>query len=277
MKVVMTLLVRDEQDIIRENIEFHLALGVDFFIVTDNKSVDSTKDILKEYESAGKLHYIYEESDDYNQHTWVTRMARMAYTEFGADWVINSDADEFWWPKKGDLKETLASIPAKLNLLVAERFNFVPIEFTESPFYSAMVYREKVSLNPQGKPLPPKMAHRGAPDIKVNQGNHKAEGANKPKVKKGLVEILHFPLRTYEQFVNKIVKGGAAYERNLELPKNVGGTWRELYKEYKENKGLDKYYGEHLYDNAKIEKCISEGTILEDNRLNEFLSVRMGR
>ena len=28
----MTLLVRDEQDIIRENINFHLAQGVDFII-----------------------------------------------------------------------------------------------------------------------------------------------------------------------------------------------------------------------------------------------------
>ena len=35
MKIVMTLLVRDEQDIIRENIEFHLSMGVNFFIAAD--------------------------------------------------------------------------------------------------------------------------------------------------------------------------------------------------------------------------------------------------
>ena len=53
MKIVMTLLVRDEQDIIRENIEFHLSQGVDFFIVTDNRSVDMTPIYLKEYEKQG--------------------------------------------------------------------------------------------------------------------------------------------------------------------------------------------------------------------------------
>ena len=47
MKVVMTLLVRDEEDILRENIDFHLKQGVDHFIVTDNLSLDSTSEVVK--------------------------------------------------------------------------------------------------------------------------------------------------------------------------------------------------------------------------------------
>ncbi len=94
----MTLLVRDEQDIIRENIEFHRSQGVDYFIATDNKSEDRTPCYLKDYEKQGILHYIYEGNDNYNQHEWVTRMARMTCVEHSADWVINNDADEFWWP-----------------------------------------------------------------------------------------------------------------------------------------------------------------------------------
>ena len=41
MKLVMTLLVRDEEDIVRENLDFHLAQGVDEVIVTDNGSEDA--------------------------------------------------------------------------------------------------------------------------------------------------------------------------------------------------------------------------------------------
>lgn len=38
MKLVMTLLVRNEADVIETNLEYHLAQGVDFVIVTDHGS-----------------------------------------------------------------------------------------------------------------------------------------------------------------------------------------------------------------------------------------------
>jgi hypothetical protein len=42
MKIVMTLLVRDEADIVDEHISFHLAAGVDFIVASDNGSSDGT-------------------------------------------------------------------------------------------------------------------------------------------------------------------------------------------------------------------------------------------
>lgn len=100
MKLGMTLLVRDEQDILEANLRYHLEKGIDHFIVTDNRSEDATPDILRAHESAGHLTYISEQGDDYSQSRWVTRMARLAATEYDADWVINNDADEFWWPEE---------------------------------------------------------------------------------------------------------------------------------------------------------------------------------
>ena len=122
----MTLLVRDEEDVLEANITYHLEQGVDLLIVTDNLSVDGTRDILESYEKAGHLHYILETDDDFSQSDWVTRMARMASTDYGADWVINNDADEFWWPKEGNLKSTLEAIPESIEWVWARRMNFVP-------------------------------------------------------------------------------------------------------------------------------------------------------
>ena len=115
MRLVMTLLVRDEEDIVDDTIRYHLAQGVDYIIATDNLSVDATPDILRGYEDAGVLQMIRETGDDYEQGRWVTRMARSAATDHGADWVINGDADEFWWPLEGDLKSTLAAIPNRFG------------------------------------------------------------------------------------------------------------------------------------------------------------------
>ena len=111
MKLVMTLLVRDEADIVDAQIAFHLAAGVDFVIATDNRSEDGTTDVLERYEREGRLRLLREEGDDLRQSEWVTRMARLAATEHGADWVLNADADEFWWPRGPSLHDVLAAVP----------------------------------------------------------------------------------------------------------------------------------------------------------------------
>jgi len=272
MKLVMTLLVRDEQDIIRENIEFHLAQGVDFFIATDNRSVDATTSILKEYESRGLLHYISETRDDYNQRAWVTRMARMAYSEYGGDWVINNDADEFWFPLEGNLKETFKKLPDEVNMLRADRHNFVVVGDSVEPFWSRMVYREKNSQNALGGTLPPKVAHRGAANVRVSQGNHSVEGIGILNMIKGPIEILHFPIRGYKQIENKISLGGAAYARNRELPESDGRTWRKLYEDYQTQGSLKQYFEDQFHDVQRLEERTNAGEIFIDTKLRDFFN-----
>lgn len=54
-KLIMTLLVKNEEDILEENLCFHKAMGVDGFIITDNNSTDSTPDIIRKYKQKGGL------------------------------------------------------------------------------------------------------------------------------------------------------------------------------------------------------------------------------
>ena len=126
MKLVMTLLVRDEADIVDAQIAFHLDAGVDFVVATDNRSEDGTTEILERYAREGHLHLIREPGDDLRQSEWVTRMARLAATEFGADWVINADADEFWWPRGGDFRALFAAVPERFGVVRGAWRNFVP-------------------------------------------------------------------------------------------------------------------------------------------------------
>lgn len=278
MKLVMTLLVRDEADIIAANLDFHRAAGVDFFIVTDNLSTDETPAILRRYEREGVLLYLHEAGDDYAQHRWVTRMAQMAAGDFGADWVINNDADEFWWPDGGtDLKGCLAACDPAVAALSAPRKNFVPEALHSDAFFAErMTLRETRSCNALGQPLPGKVCHRAAADIQVAQGNHSVSRAGRvlPSAPAALT-ILHFPLRSYRQFENKIVKGGAAYERNRELGRNVGATWRELYVAWKRGE-LEAYYRAQVPDAGAVARGLASGRYVRDGRLQQFFRSHCG-
>jgi hypothetical protein len=272
LTIVMTLLVRDEEDIVAANLDYHLSQGVDHFIVTDHLSQDATAEILKDYVDRKLVHYIHESSESYDQHAWVTRMARMAFTEHEADWVINSDADEFWWPAEGTLATTFAGLPSSVNVVKAPRFNFVPVDETGAKVYDRMIYREKISYNTFGKPLPPKVAHRGSPNVTVRQGNHSISGLGEQATATDCIEILHFPVRSYAQIENKIAKGGRAYTNTTNLPENAGRTWRALYRDYERDGNIRSYFDECLYDSERLAKALAEGELVVDRRLSDHFA-----
>ena len=119
MKLVVTVLARDEADVIDAQVAFHLNAGADLVVATDNNSRDGTTELLEAYAREGVVHLIHEPTEGLRQNEWVTRMARLAATDFGADWVINTDADEFWWPRGGSLKDVLAAVPERYGIVQA--------------------------------------------------------------------------------------------------------------------------------------------------------------
>ena len=141
MRVVMTLLVRDEEDILERMLQYHFALGVAFVIATDHRSVDSTPEILAAFEQEGRLRVLRETSQEVRQAEWVTEMARLAATEHGADWVINADADEFWWPRYASLHETLQAVPPRFGVLRGLWRHFVPRPAPPDDFAERMTVR----------------------------------------------------------------------------------------------------------------------------------------
>ena len=137
----MTLLARDEADVIESWLSFHLNAGADFVVATDNRSQDGTTDVLERYAREGHLHLIREDGDDLRQNEWVTRMARLAATDFGADWVINSDADEFWWPRGASLAHVLDAIPPRYGTVGAFLRTFAPRPDSDEPFAERLTVR----------------------------------------------------------------------------------------------------------------------------------------
>jgi glycosyltransferase involved in cell wall biosynthesis len=275
MKVVLTLLVRDEIDIIQSNIEYHLSNGVDFIIATDNGSVDGTTQVLKAYEKKGKLEYIYQPPSDFSQGLWVTHMARRAYTHYGADWVINSDCDEFFVPKffNKTLNETLACVPKHMDKLSIQRHDFVPFtNDSQSQIPEKMIYRKLNSTNIQGEPLPPKVIHRGVNDARITQGNHNAESEllSSSTMYFSGIEVFHYPIRSYPQFISKVNNGGSGYSKNQHLPQGCGFHKRYWYELLLQGK-LECEYRSHFFNSQRLLKALCTGEIIEDRSLRKHL------
>src|SRR5439155_8290050 len=177
VRIVMTLLARNEADIVDAHIAFHLNAGVDFVVAIDNGSEDATTEILESYARDGYIH-LTRDGGELKQADWVTRMARRAATEFGADWVINSDADEFWWPRGGSLKDVFAAVPARFGSVRGMWRHFAPRPDSEEFFAERMTVRVCNPGAENNSPYSPrfKTAHRADPDVTVLTGNHRALG-----------------------------------------------------------------------------------------------------
>lgn len=266
----MTLLVRDEADIIDEQISFHLAAGVDFVIATDHDSTDGTTEILEKYARQNVLRILRETSHEKRQAEWVTRMARIAAVEYGADWVINSDADEFWFPRGGTLKEVLAAIPSSFGIVSTFIQPFLP-----QPGAGSFAERLTVRLTPLAPINDPsgsfrastRFLHRGAPDVVIGTGNATVRSDQLHSL--GLwapVEVLHFPIRSYAQFERKFqTKHVTADERELLR----FDTWR-LMKSAKAGR-LRERFDEICPDDAGLQRGISRGVLAVDVRLRDAL------
>jgi hypothetical protein len=292
-RIVMALKVRDEEDVLEHNLRFHRAQGVDFFIVTDNASVDGTPAILKRWADAGLAQVISEPGDDMaiRGHEWVTRMAREAVTEHGADWVLHADADEFWWPLEGSIRDALESIPARYGVVVGPRAEFLAPPDGDAPFYERQTIRETRST------LRPKVAHRGYPDVLVlHRGQHEVaigadledawqrvrppgravtrtvreEGGETAEERLAWapvfpLHILHFPLRSLNQYRRRI---------ELLLADSSMGTpgMRERLSIALEEDRVADLYDELVEDEGSIESGLASGRLVRDERLAGFMT-----
>jgi hypothetical protein len=279
VKVVMTLLVRDERDIVEEHLAFHLAAGVDFVIVTDHASRDGTEEVLARYERDGRVRVIREPDGPFRQRDWVTRMARLAATEHEADWVLSSDADEFWWPRGGSLAEVLESIPTRYGVVGSFVRHFVPVPDDGSVWAERMTLRlaAQAPVNDPRSPWRPfrKVIHRAHPAAEVTEGSHSVGGTGLVTMRGWYpIEVLHFPIRTAHQLERKGSLWGAAVEKfyaGEEVVAGPGAAYHALSFQDSERGRSAGVFGELVGTDAQRAGALAAGVLVEDVRIRDAL------
>ncbi|MFO7572275.1 MAG: glycosyltransferase family 2 protein [Gaiellaceae bacterium] len=276
MKLAMTLLARNEADLVEANVAFHLNAGADLVIATDNRSDDGTTEILESFARDGHLHLIREEGTDMRQGKWVTRMARLAAREHGADWVIHGDADEFYWPRGGTLKEVLAGIPPPYgSVRTFVRTFLLRPGGEELPFFERMTVRlstpapihDPASIFRPGS----KLIHRAHPDVVVGDGTHALHGASLPRLPgHHPIEMLHFPFRTTEQAGQKFVRAFGAWTQNPTRP--PPHYYAKAYSAIGEGR-VDEFIASLTCSDDVLERGLEDGTLVLDTRLRNALGL----
>lgn len=219
LRLAMTILVKNEADIIEDNIRFHARQGVDCFAVMDNGSEDGTRQILEQLKSEFELHVIDQPEQNYQQAQWMTELAEYARTELKADLVISNDADEFWVSNSGgSLKQHLS---ANESVVTVKRQNMALSEAALQPGYhyldsnlvvkSPIVYDSQAQINESAVSMllvkiSPKTIVNPHGLIKMKGGNHRAKHGWRliNKRDETNIRVYHYPIRNYQQFEDNI-------------------------------------------------------------------------
>jgi hypothetical protein len=272
MKLVMTLLARDEADVIEAWLSFHLNAGADFVIATDNRSTDGTTEVLERYARQGHVHLIREPGEDLRQNEWVTRMARLAATNFGADWVVNSDADEFWWPRGASLRDMLAAVPPRYGTVGAFLRMFPPRPAAEGSFAERMTVRFSAlaPINDPASLYKPirKVVHRAHPEITLTRGNHALVDSPFDPLRGWFpLEVFHFPLRSPEQCAHKAELQGRAWRH---IDRSPTAYHANMFAALEQGTIRD-YYDSLVVSDEEVERGVESGRLVVDTRLRDAL------
>lgn len=282
IKLFMTLVVRDEEEIIEKNIRFHKAMGVDGFIVTNHRSKDKTGKILEKLQQEGiVLKILYKDTPNHQHHIWVNEMIKLAKYKYGADWVINADADEFYYSKDLNLKKSIYKYSqAGINALWIDSTMVFPSdveEFWENKYWVTKCLQdfeiEKFNILNEGKNkvfctkvLCPKIIHSTKGFISATDGNHCVKLKKLKQVPCSEVTLYHYHIRNYKGFEGKVKRWADSAKY---MPGYQGDHVKEMINIYNEGKLRERF--DDFYGLKTREFFSGIGAISIDNSVFDFM------
>lgn len=246
----LMLLIKDESDIISQNLEHHYHLGFRYFFVMDNSSTDGTADLIAVFRakhSDALVICVYDPVVAFYQQEKMNALQIFAQNYLvhdKPDWIFFVDADEFITCCSARAEEAKAAFQAiltdsKRKLMIfhwVQCASDLPIESINGGYEPQAVFSNRWR---ELSPAVPKIAFRGNNGIMTTQGNH-TTSAYPFSTDQAIVMsevgfyILHYPMRSIRQLRQKIVNCGRSYEA-YSGPNNFGDHWKTYYQWFQEH------------------------------------------
>lgn len=273
--IVMTMIVRNEADIIGANIGHHLALGVDRIIVTDNGSTDGTKDILADAARRGPV-TVHHADGPFRQVETAAEMVIEARDTFGARWVSAFDADELLGaPADGNLRVWLDGQHAPV--VIVPRVNVFPVreEIETWDWRHGRAFR---NLWPEGPPprmdVParkmewPYLAYATVPKVlfrpegfrDMSKGGHSVTLDPAEEAVAGDLTLWHYPLRGVARLIEAIERRRPVLAADPGNP-GVSGQYRRWIRMLDQKLGMAAVLDEMLPAAARVPDLVAAGVM----------------
>lgn len=282
-KLALTLVCKNEDSIIEENIKFHKAMGVDNVIVLNHNSTDNTLKILERLKEEGFVDEIITKTCPQHEHNiWVQEMVTLAREKYKAAWVINADADEYYFSKSLNLKNSIqaANDANVIKCYLTDLYPDDRDDFLSCPYFiTRLFYQYELGmLNFENADnivkeftytKTPKVINKTEGIKKMYAGNHAIDMENQKEIETSDITLYHFNIRNYKQFETRIKRWLEAINY---MPGMMGIHMKKQIEIYKAGKLKEYYYSK--YNEEKRKHLIENGIITMDTSLYHFLKYK---
>lgn len=197
MKLVQTLVARGDPDVLEAHLAYQLNAGIDLVLAAGGGGEQRLVGILDSYEREGYLRVVRGLADA-SEADLRTQLARLAATQQGADWVVNSEPDEFWWPRAESLKDVLEPIPPRYTIIQGLRRTFFAEPGQDGQFSERMTIRAPIQDRPEDLAAALRPVHRADPNVVVHPDGSVTLSRSVPLRAWYPIEVLHFPMGAAE-------------------------------------------------------------------------------
>ena len=280
MRIAANLNVLDEVEFIERCIKHLRSIGVDLIVLTDIGSLDGTTEIVQQVAGDPDVHLIQMDRDE-NPWGFPERMYERTLAQFEVDRVLFLDADEFWLPRNGNLKETpsIAQNDAlsvrRLNVPLIRDRSLLPVDLSPSNYANLFVVANPIGEAERRFQTDPDLAWimtQIGPKTIINPRTVQGVGMGTHQVmEKGQVNptvfwaddviIAHTPFSSPARFVRKLA--------NIERSMNVFGHrlvgshawhWRRWLRIARDG-AVEEEFGRQIMSEERFRAALAEGTI----------------
>lgn len=247
-KIWAVATVKNEKDIIESFCRYTLQI-CDGLLIRDDNSADNTKEIINQLIKEGLQIVLCEKpasgGSEFSQYQSVLNtFIRQAFEEYGADWVLPLDADEFpFCPDFSNPRDELEKLDESVEYRLYTRTYILEKPVTQNTVF--LPYQFQTFLRyPKEKQMTKTLLSRKLYleyNAQLPAGHHHLvyNCETLPEIVFwDRLFVAHFPFRSAGQMLAKVILGELNYKASFDR-KNQGLHWNLMYNSIKESQAVD--------------------------------------